>query len=178
MNKELQKNYESLQHQREALLSKVQHVPASVLNQAPAAGKWSVNQILTHILTSERVSLGYMKKKSKGVNEVGNSGIIESLRLWVLIFSQRIPVKYKAPKVLVQNTPEALSLDELNAQWNVVRDDLAAFLDGIEEKNIRKIIYKHPFAGRLDVRQALIFLEEHIRHHTPQIERIINHPVK
>ena len=31
--------------------------------------KWSVGQILTHLLTSERMALRYMKKKSLGIFE-------------------------------------------------------------------------------------------------------------
>lgn len=147
-------------------------------NQPPAPGKWSISQILTHILTSERLSIGYMKKKSQGIDQIKNSGPVESMRLWLLILSQRIPVKYNAPKVLVQNTPEALPLEELIPKWNSVREELKTFLDSIEEKNVRKVIYKHPFAGRLDAQQAMVFLKEHINHHTPQIDRIVNSPGK
>lgn len=178
MNKAFKGIFEELQAQRESVLARVKQAPTEILNLSPAPGKWSISQILTHLLTSERLSVGYMKKKSRGIEQVGNSGFVESLRLSLLIFSQRFPIKYKAPEVVVLNTPEPMPLDELINQWNRIRDELAAFLENMDDKNIRKIIYKHPIAGRLDARQAMIFFREHISHHTPQINRILNTPYK
>ena len=173
MNKEFEKTFKALQLQRENLLTSIKKISPEAYSQSPSPGKWSISQILTHLLTSERVSLSYMKKKSLGVEKLKDSGLVEAIRLWVMIISQRIPVKYKAPNVLVQNTPEALPLDELIQQWDLVRGELVSFLTSIEEKNVRKIIYKHPIAGRLDARQAMVFFQEHIIHHTPQINRIL-----
>lgn len=175
MNRRLHKIYSALQIQREDILYAVKAAPEK-FQLAPKPGKWSISQILTHIVTAEKLSLGYMKKKIQSVDQLNNSGISETLRLWLLIVSQRVPLKYKAPKVMIESTPDALSFDELVKEWDHVRNDLAAFLEGIEEKNVRKVIYKHPYAGRFDAHQALIFLHEHIIHHKPQIDRILNHP--
>lgn len=176
VNKKFKEIYDALQEQREGIFNKVKDISPEKFNNIPVPGKWSISQILTHILTSERVSLSYMKKKSLGIDQVKNSGIVESIRLWLLIVSQRIPIKYKAPKVLVQNTPEALPLNELIQQWNIVRQDLISFLEAMNEKNTKKVIYKHPLAGRLDAYQAMVFFREHIIHHTPQIDRILKNP--
>lgn len=177
MNKQFESIYSTLQHQRDSILNAVKASP-DTWHVKPAPGKWSIGQILTHIITSEKLSLGYMKKKMKGVDQLDESGLGETIRLWILIISQRVPLKYKAPRVLVENTPEVLPLDEFTKQWDAVRLELAEFLNSLEEKHIHKLIYKHPYAGRFDARQALIFLREHLIHHTPQINRILKHPHK
>jgi uncharacterized damage-inducible protein DinB len=178
MNKLFNQAFSELEKQREEILQSVKQLSHEAFNRAPEPGKWSIAQILTHILTSEKLSLGYMKKKVQAIDQLKDSGLVESIRLWLLIVSQRIPVKYKAPKVVVENTPETLSLTQLTEAWVNLRKDLAAFLSTIDDKHARRVIYKHPMAGRFDARQTLIFFREHIRHHRPQIERILRHPAK
>lgn len=92
----------------------------------------------------------------------------------LLKVSQRIPVlKFKAPKVVVEHTPEALSLEEITDRWNRSRTDLKQLLESIPEKHSRRLIYKHPIAGMLDAGQAVKFMYEHIRHHSPQIKSLL-----
>lgn len=133
--------------------------------------KWSVAQILTHLLTSERLSLHYMKKKSLGIHAAEEAGWLESLKLVALKISQRLPFKYNAPAVVIKETPEALEFAELARQWENERNELRLFLENMPDKYINKKIYKHPVAGRLNVKQALAFFREHLKHHRPQIIR-------
>jgi len=114
-----------------------------------------------------------MKKKSLGISELKNSGWRETIKLFLLIISQRIPVKYKAPKVIVQSTPEVLVLHDLIKQWKTERQNLSNFIESIEERNITKKIFKHPIAGMLNIAQGISFFEEHIIHHKPQTKRLI-----
>lgn len=97
------------------------------------------------------------------------------LRFTLLQFSQRIPnLKFRAPNVIMASTPRALPVDELISQWDALRNDLKLLLESIEEKNVKKAIYKHPLAGRLDAAQATAFFYEHIYHHWPQIKRLMD----
>ena len=92
----------------------------------------------------------------------------------ILKWSQRLPfLKYNAPKHVVANTPEALPLEELERRWNTERLELSAFLGTVKDKDLRKLIYKHPVAGRFDVVQCLVFMREHYHHHLPQIKRLL-----
>ncbi|HEU5290268.1 MAG TPA: DinB family protein [Cyclobacteriaceae bacterium] len=166
--------YNELERQRIDMLNHVKDLPAEKLNFAPP-GKWSINQILTHLLVAEQLSMVYMKKKSLGIDQLGNSGLIAAIRIGLLKISQRIPaIKFKAPKVVLDHTPEALSLLELTEKWEAHRQKLRIFLEGIEEKNKKKLIYKHIIAGRLDAKQAMVFFREHSNHHWPQIKRLLH----
>jgi uncharacterized damage-inducible protein DinB len=173
MNASFKPVFDELEQQRKQLFAMLKDVPEERYNTSPHPGKWSISQIVTHLLTSEKLSLAYMKKKALGVEAVKNSGITETLRLWLLIISQRIPAKYKAPKVVTENTPTALAFPALVKEWSALRHELKQFLESIEDRHVRKVLYKHPLAGRLDVRQAMIFFREHINHHKPQIERLL-----
>jgi len=175
VNKAFKSIYDELETQRIDILNRVKSLSVEKLNYVPSPEKWSISQILTHLLVAEQLSVGYMKKKALGINQLKNSGIIEALRLEVLKASQRIPVlKFKAPKIVVMNTPLAFSLPELTAKWESQRHDLKVFLESIQAGDERRVIYKHPYAGRLDARQAMVFFREHINHHLPQIKRLLH----
>ncbi|SKC75922.1 DinB family protein [Ohtaekwangia koreensis] len=172
MHPKLRIRFEQIETDRKKLLNELIALNEDILWKAPQ-GKWSINQILTHIMVSEKLSVLYMRKKSHGVDQLDNSGALESFKVLVLKASQRLPIKYSAPKVLIENTPDALPLQELIRQWDSVRDVLRNLLEKIAEKNIRKKIYKHPVVGRLDVLQAMAFFHEHIHHHWPQVKHLL-----
>lgn len=174
MNSLYQKTFDLLEQQRAEIVGLIKNVSDDKFHHTPAPGKWSLSQVLTHILTAEGLSIAYMKKKAQGADQLKDSGMSEALRFWVLQISQRIPVlKFRAPKVVVENTPSALPMQELLQRWDAQRNDLKIFLDSLEEKNSKKVIYKHPIAGRFDAQQAVAFFREHIIHHMPQIKRLL-----
>ncbi len=176
MNIKLQRLYDQLETDRKKLMARVELVPEEKFTQQRAPNKWSLAQVLSHIVAAEKGSTGYMKKKSLGIDQLSNSGIVESMKIKLLIASQRLPfLKFKAPKIIVDHTPQFHSAESISRQWNEVRNDLKMFLEKMDDKNIRKKIYKHPVAGMLDVVQAVTFYREHIIHHSPQINRLLHH---
>lgn len=173
MHSHFQKAYDKLERQREQVVDMIKNLSAGTYANAPT-GKWSITQIVTHLLTSEQLSLGYMKKKSLGIEALQDSGFKQVIVSGILKISQRIPFRYKAPRVIVEKTPESLSIEEIMGRWNKTRADLKEFLEGISEQHSRRLIFKHPIAGMLNAEQALKFMYEHINHHLPQIKRLLN----
>ena len=172
MNARLRNVFDKAEQERKSVLDLVGSLSDEKLFAHPEK-RWSVSLILTHIIISETMSLQYMKKKSLGIDQLHDSGIAEEIKMIILKISQRLPLKYKAPKIVLERTPPALSLIEIVSQWNNSRVELRSFMESIEPKNIKKKIYKHPVAGRLDVIQAVIFFREHVNHHLPQIKRLL-----
>jgi len=172
MNKKLQKRFDRLELDQQKLLQKLSAVSEEQLNTSPQ-GKWPISYIAAHLITSERLSLLYMKKKSQGMPTLRNSGMVEEVKIWVLKLSQRFPFKFKAPVYLVEHTPTSVPLTDLVQRWNAERGKLRKFLEEIKDENLYKLVYKHPVAGRLNVLQALDFMIEHFHHHLPQINRLL-----
>lgn len=172
LDKKLENIFMELERQRQTILSQVKDFPNEELTCRYRPDKWNVLEILTHLLTAEKLSLSYMKKKSSGIDALDNSGLYEKLKIDFFIVSQRLPLKFKAPKVVVENTI-VMPLIEIEKQWFDLRQELKLFLETIAPEHLKRKIYKHPFLGRLDVEQALITIREHITHHTPQITHLI-----
>ncbi|NJM25100.1 MAG: DinB family protein [Bacteroidia bacterium] len=173
MNPKLHSLFEALEKERTLLLTAVKSYPADTLSHTPRPGKWSVLQILTHLVISEQLSLLYMQKKSLGVQSAGDTTAVESIKSWLLLLSQRLPLKYKAPKFLKESTPGQWPVHEIEANWQTLRQQMHAFLSAIEPAHLKRKIYRHPVAGRLNVTHALLFMRAHIRHHQPQVKRLL-----
>lgn len=174
MNNRLTELYTQLEDDRIRLFAELSKAPKEKFSLKPVKDKWSINEILTHLFTTEHLTLSYLRKKSLGVNGLKNSGLSESVRIILLKWSQRIPgLRFSAPKLVVANTPDPVPFEELEHRWISLRNEFKQFLAAIKDEDVRKLIYKHPIAGRFDVTQGLVFMREHFRHHLPQIKRLL-----
>lgn len=171
MNSKLQQQFTLLEQTRAEIVSLVLPLEESSFSRS-YGDKWSIAQILIHVITSERLAVLYMRKKFQGVDNLKDSGSIESLKLLLLRVSQRLPFKFKAPATIQDKTPEPPTKDALLNLWEAERTKLNAFLCSIEEKNVNKMIFKHPIAGMLNAAQGVAFLREHLLHHKPQIVKL------
>lgn len=172
MNTSLQNKFDVLESQRRQLLELVKNVGSEKLNHAPA-GKWSINQILAHLITAEKLSVMYIQKKILGITDAKDTGLWEDVKFLILKVSQRLPLKFKAPRTVVENTLSYTSFVELSADWEKTRAELKVLLEKFDDTQTKKRIYKHFLAGRLNIQHALLFLNEHITHHRPQINRLL-----
>jgi uncharacterized damage-inducible protein DinB len=173
MIKPLQEIFDSIERQRFDLINELQKVPADKMNSR-SPGKWSVNQVIAHIISGERLSLRYVEKKILAINEVGDAGIREHIKMLILIASQRLPlIKFKAPRIVVEQTQDNEDFSVLRSEWDRTRADWVTLLGRIPEGSENKMIYKHVVAGRLSLKHALLFMREHIIHHKPQIRRAL-----
>ena len=173
MNPELEKWITTLERDRKELCDSLAGISQEQFIRRPASGKWSIAEIVSHLLTADRLSLDYMKKKSQGIESLKNAGWFEELKMMVFIASQRVPIKYNAPKRVVQNTPREINLTAVSGDWESLLHDYKQFLSTIPEKDIRKKIYRHPILGRLDAKLCLQSIYEHYHHHLPQIKRLL-----
>jgi len=165
--------FDSLETQRKELLDRVKHLTSEQLN-AHTEGKWSIAQILSHLIASEQLSVNYLNKKMQGIKDAPATGFKETLTMMLLVISQRLPLKFKAPKVLAENTITYETSEQITEEWEKVRKELKQILTRFNDDQLKRKVYKHPIAGMLNITQALRFFREHIYHHTPQIIHLLN----
>lgn len=173
MNTSLLHLYDSLETQRKNLLGLITTLSHEQLNAHPE-GKWSIAQILSHLIASEHLSVKYLNKKMLGIHEATNTGLIEEIKMIALIVSQRTPlIKFKAPKVLAENTHVYQTAEQLKEAWNKNRIELKEVIARFQDHQLKLKIYKHPIVGMLNIKQALQFFREHIYHHTHQVKNLL-----
>ena len=165
------KNYfEPLEKQRKKLLDELRNLGPEQLNKS-RNNKWSVGQIVGHLITAEELSIGYINKKINAINNVGNTGLWGELKLLAFIVSQRLPLKYKAPAYMGELPKSYADVQALAADWDATRAGLKKLLEKFPADGLKKKIYRHPVMGRCNMVHGLIFFREHIIHHYPQIQR-------
>lgn len=172
MNNTLLTLFDLLETQRNELLNLVSPLSNEQLNAHPE-GKWSIAQVLSHIIASERLSVNYLNKKILGIKEAPDTGLIEELKMIILIISQRLPLKFKAPKVVAENTLSYQTAEQVKEAWEKTRNDLKETLTRFQDDQLNRKVYKHPIAGMFNIKQSLRFFREHIIHHTPQIKNLL-----
>lgn len=174
MHSAFQKLFTEIESQRGKMLDSVQHLTEEQLNKPLAAGKWSISQILSHLITAERMSLFYIQKKMQGVAETPNTGLWAEVKINLLKISQRLPgLKFKAPRRVVENTTDYHTIASITWEWDKVRNEFKALLEKIPDQYVNRRLYRHPRAGYLNVKHALLFFREHIIHHSPQIKKLV-----
>jgi hypothetical protein len=171
MNKQHQKKFESLESSRGKLFDLLKDSTHQHLNAKPAPDKWSINQIISHLLTAETLSVEYIKKKIENASSVKRAGFKSKFRLWTLKVAFFLPLKYKAPPIAAE-VPEISDLKELKEKWDVVRNDLYHILLNSDKSVLKKEIFKHLIVGKMNLQQALEFMQTHFDHHFRQIEKL------
>jgi uncharacterized damage-inducible protein DinB len=172
LNTRLEQLFDDLEVQREELLHKLKPLSAEALQKHPAE-KWSIAQVLAHLIVSEQLSIAYLNKKMLGIESTVNTGLKEEFKMITLIVSQRLPFKFKAPPMVVDKTPVYENIDQLITAWETTRSELKIVLEKFQDNQMKRKIYKHPVAGMLNIQQALRFFGEHIAHHTPQVKNLL-----
>lgn len=171
------REFNKLQIRYLTLRDLVAQLDAEKLNIAGDKGKWSCGQIMMHINMSFAYTISYLNKKIQTPEIIPQAGLKSKLRYlmikWVLIS----PVKIKAPGIL-NNVPELTDMETISMGVNKNLADLQNFIDTYPETLKKKAIFKHPFAGRLNLLQTIKFLDDHLSHHDKQIRQIISKQAK
>lgn len=163
--------FEQLEKQRKELLSLYRRFNSEQQRFKPASDSWSMLQVLRHLVTAESQSLKLIKRKMSRADELPGVNIQARIRAFMLKIALALPLKFKAPKI-AEVQGEAPDFEELLSEWTHVRSDFYELLTETDEGNFTKTVYQHPRAGYLTLKQAIEFMEDHIRHHQKQIERI------
>lgn len=94
-----------------------------------------------------------------------------NLSCWLFHIFFLLPTKVKAPKFL--KPPQGTtSLKEWSTIWNKERELFKNTVENLNERQLRKMVFKHPAAGSMSMYHTILFLTTHIKHHLHQIKRI------
>lgn len=152
------------------LIAKLLKVQPEKLAHKPSPERWSVYEIMQHLMATERASMRYLQKKLQDPNALPSAGIASSIRAALLRASLRSSQKHKAPAaVSIDVFEEVASFAQLSGEWQAQRVELRDFLEKQPEIVFRKAAYKNPSAGRMTIENMLKFFLVHFQRHLKQI---------
>lgn len=170
----IQLRFDRLEHETHQLFSQLEDVPSEVLSRRPKPGYWNTLEALNHIYLGENLSLQYVKFKLTKPETIPPRRPDAWLRTLVLKWILYSPIKFKSPpQINMRSDQTVLGLSELQIEWKALRMELRDILEQHEEHFRNRLPYKQPYAGRMTFNQMLVFFEDHLAHHTRQIQRIL-----
>ena len=172
MQKDCVTLFDQLETRRKILFKKLDLVDTDLLAFSPGIKKWSVLQVCYHLIRSEELSLVYLQKKISYDTHIQPAGIGSVIRSALLYWALRLPFKLPAPK-RVAEFPGDLQWPQLKTQWIQIRNGIKAVIENLPEGYDKKLVYRHPFSGRMTLYQMLTFFDAHIHRHEKQIELLI-----
>lgn len=164
--------WEEFESAKQKMLDFVEAWPKELMLKQPGERSWSATQVLDHVLTSEKGTLGYMLKKTQAEPEelpyLNKEDRDKAFKLMRRLQSEE---RYEAPSSLPP-PDEAKDPTILIREWDEMRDRYRHFLGTLTPEYYGRFIFRHPFTGPMSVEETLGFLIDHINHHMHQLERI------
>ena len=154
---------------RGALLDEMEGLDPAKLVARPRAGKWSILEIIEHLVLAERAVLQGLPELSR--LSARERKLKHRFAYLIVMFVLRygIPVQVPSPEMVPQGDR---SLGELRRLWNENQDWLGKYIRGLDQNGLRRAVFEHPVAGPLTVGQAVHMDQIHLDTHVRQIRKL------
>jgi hypothetical protein len=157
-------------------MAKVAPLDEVLFAQPPAAGSWSVAQIIQHLaLVEDRVIKDLEKEVARPPRKVS---LVKRFMPTSIVSSRLLRVK--APQAVNPETnPRPSGVNEVPgkadaiANYNRARNDLKQLCTTHGNDRFRQIVFKHPFLGEIDGVATVSFVGYHEQRHFKQIREVL-----
>jgi hypothetical protein len=157
---------DSIERKRSQLMDFVSGMDATLAAARPRPEKWSVQEIVEHLVLSEAGVFGNLDEL--GQRRPRSQGFKDRILYLVVIFILRfdIPVQVPSPEMRPRGD---VPLSKLREQWESNHARLRAWTVSMEGPQLAQPLFVHPVAGPITTIEALRMLEVHLDRHTRQI---------
>jgi hypothetical protein len=165
----LEKRLESFNRDRCALLDELATLEPDKLTARPLVGKWSILEIVEHMVLAERfIFRGLPAPSTLKEREPELRHTLRYL-LVMAVLRARIPVPVPAAGMKPVGSGDLAVLRRL---WDENQSWLSTYIAARKEKPSRSTALKHPAVGPLTLGQAIRMGQVHLDLHTRQIRRL------
>lgn len=155
--------------QRQRLMDEVQTLSAERLVAKRVPGKWSVIEIVEHLVRADRDVLQGLPNPADLVDRP--RGMKDRVRYPIVMFvlACHIPAKVPSPRMMPQGDAR---LPDLRRQWEEMHRWLRSYAEGLDQHSLTRAVFAHPIAGPLTLEQALHMGGLHLATHCRQIRKL------
>lgn len=155
---------------RNALLAQVELLSAEQLRARPAAGGWSVLEVVEHLVIAEREVLEGLPDPDTLVARPRGLKARVLFGMVVLVIGLGIPVKVPSRRMIPKGDRD---LEELRRMWDENSAWLRSYVAGLDAAGLERAVFRHPVSGPITTPQAVKLDQAHIERHRGQINRIL-----
>lgn len=169
MLEEIRQTFDNLEDKLEKLLQELKSMPAETVSFKAAKDKWSVLEAVEHLVIAEEGMLEQL------TTAAGKSGLdwqeksAKNFQIVIKVMERDIPVD--VPDDSLEPHGE-YKLEDLLDRWKAAREKTRAYIEGLDSDNARALVYRHPFAGPLNISETFRFIDVHFDNHMRHLETI------
>jgi hypothetical protein len=165
----LENRLQAFDDTRRGLLDEMDALDPALPVAKPIAGKWSMIEIIEHLVLAERAVFKGLPDPSRLAEKGRDLGHRVRYVLVLFILTSGIPVRTPSPAMLPQG---GRGLADLRRLWDENQHWLRLCIANLGPGAGRKAVFEHPIAGPLTVSQAVRMGQVHVDGHVRQIRRL------
>jgi DinB family protein len=154
---------------RRRLLDEVERLEPERLTAKPLPGKWSILEILEHLVVGDREVLQGLPEPSALVGRPRRLKDRVGYRMVMLVLTCHIPANVPSPRYLPRGQS---SLPDLRRDWDEMQQWLRSYVERLDQGDPARAVFEHPIAGPMTMQQVLDMGKLHLARHTRQIRRL------
>ena len=158
-----------LNRERLGLLNRLASIAPDELYRKPGPQRWSLVQVLQHLVLAEREVLQNLPDFADLVPRKQYPHHLISYAVVLLVLKWGIPVPVPSSAMVPDGK---ITLTRIRTQWDRNFDWLTAYVNGLNIETARQAVFIHPVCGPLTITQALYMDRLHLSVHTRQVNRM------
>ena len=168
---DIHEKYDALEKKRAELIERLNSLSSAVLCFKGEPHSWSIVEVVEHLVIAEDGLIRQLsaEKPSTALGTASRSAQKYQTVIKVMERDIEVDVPHESLEPLGR-----LPLDDLLVQWEGFRKKLHELLAGIRAESKDDMVFRHPYAGPLDISETLHFFDVHYDNHMRQIDRILN----
>lgn len=159
---------------REHLEEITEDLEEAQLQYQTAEDRWSVAQVLEHIILTEQSIFGMTQEMMSNASNPERKAEVKATDEDLIMGIEDRSHKFKTSAEL-EPTGKYSNAEEALADFEKQREEILNFIKETPEEEMRNHISDSPF-GAIDGYQSLLFLAAHTARHTKQIEEVLADP--
>ena len=169
MLSEIREIFEGLEKKHQDLLQQLDSMPADTVCFKAGPDKWSILEAVEHLVLAEEDMLRQLTEADSATRLDPQDRSAENFQVVIKVMERDIPVD--VPDESMEPHGE-FSLEELLDRWLDVRRKTRAHVESFASEDAARLVYRHPFAGPLNLAETLRFVDVHFDNHVRHLETI------
>ncbi len=166
---EIREVFEGLEQKHNDLLQQLDSISADAVQFKAGPDEWSVLEAIEHLVLAEEDMLRQLTGADSTTNLDPQDRSVKNFQVVIKVMERDIPVDVPDESMVPRGE---FSLEELLGRWQDVRRKTRAYIEGLVSEDAGKLVYRHPFAGPLNLAETLRFVDVHFDNHVRHLETI------
>lgn len=168
------KQLDKLDHMLNDLEKLMEAYPTAHHAIKPSPAAWSATQVVQHLHLSERMAVDYLVAGKNKLESAPSPNLRSFYREKLLCLFLALPIKIKTPEIVDPNTVyEELPTQQIFEEWRQTRLACRSFLSEQPELYFKRLVFRHPYIGKMTVKGMLRFFGWHFNRHRKQLIRAL-----